>query len=70
MRYNVCVRTTYMKDGEEKTKYTKVGAGFKNRTRDGKEAINLLIGPNLLITERTPIVLFEADEDARDADGV
>lgn len=64
--FNVCIKTQYRRhaDGEVKDKFTNVGSAYESIMKDtGKSVINLLIGPNILITEKTPLILFERDRE-------
>lgn len=65
-RFNVCVKTRYRRhqDGEWKEKFTTIGTAYESIMKEsGKSVMNLLIGPNVLITENTPIVLFECERE-------
>ena len=47
---------------ETQTSYAKVGVAFANTNRTtGKITINVKIGPEILLSNRCELVLFEAD---------
>ena len=62
-KYAVTAVTSYQTSkGEKKDQFSRVGVAFKNE-KDGKESISLLIGPEILVSRRTRLVLFEWEED-------
>ena len=50
--------------GEFQTTYSNIGVAFVNKVKDtGRKSISLKIGPEILVSNRCALVLFEPDDD-------
>lgn len=52
--------------GEVRDQFSRVGIAYNNTSSDGKKSISLLIGPEILLSNRTKLVLFEEEIEQRD----
>ena len=72
-KFSVTAVTSYQDaKGGKRDQFSRVGVAFRNTGKDGRDSISLLIGPEILVSKRTRLVLFE-DEDkleATEPDGV
>ena len=66
-KFSVTAVSSYKdNNGEVRDQFSRVGVAFRNTSKkDGRESISLLIGPEILISKRTRLVLFEWDEDEK-----
>ena len=69
-KYAVTAVTQYKDNkGEVRDQFSRVGIAYRNKSKaTGKESISLLIGPEILISRRTRLVLFEWEDEGKAAE--